>query len=353
MYICEQIDLLMKNIVFLILLFPFSLTFGQTEYFKIENVSKDSDFAFPIIYSDDSLITLKINTHLQLAELELLKGYERKNIFEKVSVNDGRIYGGRVSILYQILQNTKNVFSVQFDESSCGMTCAYWKIYYNFNPQNGDRYYLQDFFDFNNFETFRTLFAKKRKQKLLEQIKVMDMGEHEKYFLEYMIPAIDDDNYEDFYFTSDSIYVDNFNLMNKNDKFLDLDNITSLAISEITPLLNEFGKSALISAHKLSTFISKQEPQLYFGKIDNKYDFVILFKQSYKNNYRGVYAYQKYGLGIFLEGELIKDEYKFEEKNDDFKTTGEISFKKVNNELIGIWSNKNKIKTMSLKAKRQ
>ena len=129
MYICEQIDLLMKNLVFLILLFPFSLTFGQTEYFKIENVSKDSDFAFPIIYSDDSLITLKINTHLQLAELELLKGYERRNIFEKVSINDGRIYGGRVSILYQILQNTKNVFSVQFDESSCGMTCAYWKIY--------------------------------------------------------------------------------------------------------------------------------------------------------------------------------------------------------------------------------
>lgn len=349
---CNQRNDNMKKIVFLIFVFSYSLTFGQTEYIKVENVSKDTNFAFPIVHSDDRLIELKINTHLQLAELELLKGHEKNNIFEKISFDYGKICG-KVSISYQIPQNTKNVFSVKFDEYSCGLSCNYWVRYYNFNPQNGDRYDLQDFFELDNFETFRKLFAKKRKQKLLEQIKIIDMGKDTTYFLEYMLPAINDDDYEEFYFTSDSIYVDNFNLLNKNDKFLDLDNITSLAISEIIPLLNEFGKSALISANKLSTFISKQEPQLYFGKIDNKYDFVMLFKHSYTNNYYGVYAYQKYGLGIYLEGELINNEYQFKENNDDFETIGEINFKKVNNELIGIWSNKNKTKTLNLKAIRQ
>ena len=233
------------------------------------------------------------------------------------------------------------------------MTCAYWVRYYNFNPQNGDRYYLQDFFDAENFTVFQRLLAEKRKQKLIAQVEHLEMGKDTAYFLEYMLPAIDNDNLEEFYFTKDSIYVDNENLLNKHDKFLDINHVTAIAISKIGPLLNEFGESALISANNLSDFVSNQEPQLYFGQIDDKYDFVMLFKPYYENEYYGVYAYLKYGIGINLDGKLTNNQYEFNEENDGSETTGEITFKKENNQLIGTWSSKGSSESITFKAKRK
>ena len=99
----------MKNLFILILTSSLQLTFGQTADLTIENVKKEADFSFPIIRSSDSLIEFKINTHLQLAELELIRGHEKTDIFEKVSFNNGTIYGGKVDISYRELQNTRNV----------------------------------------------------------------------------------------------------------------------------------------------------------------------------------------------------------------------------------------------------
>lgn len=112
---------------------------------------------FPIVSCKDSLVMEKINTFLQLSELNLLKGKEKKHIFEGVfqeEDNTNSIAQGKVVMNYNILSNTKNNFSFKLDETYQGATIDTRRAYYNFNPQNGDIYYWQEFFDDTNRKKF-------------------------------------------------------------------------------------------------------------------------------------------------------------------------------------------------------
>lgn len=111
---------------------------------------------FPIVSCKDSLVIEKINTFLQLSELNLLKGKEKKHIFERVfhEEDNHSIAQGKVVMNYDLFSNTKNNFSFRLDETYLWATTEYWRAYYNFNPQNGDIYYWQEFFDDTNRKKF-------------------------------------------------------------------------------------------------------------------------------------------------------------------------------------------------------
>lgn len=338
----------MKNLLLLFFTFISSYAFSQGPYLSIVPISHNRVFNFPIIHAEDSLTAFKINTHLQLAELDLLKGKERGHIFEQVMIDDGRIYGGKKGIAYYTLQNTSRNLSIRFRQSSCGMTCTYWQEYYNFNPQNGDRYFLQDFFSPSQFQVFKKQLTKNRKQQAISQIDPSDT-----YLLNDLLLSIEEDLLKNFYFSNDSIYVDGEHLLSKNAKFLGLDLITAIAISDIQLLLNDFGKSALITGEDLAQFSAQQEPQLYMGKISGKYDIVLLFRHYDDSRYVGTYAYLRYGLGINLDGKLTEDRYWLSELNEDFEVISQLVFTKKNGELFGMWANKDCTKKLLLKAKKK
>lgn len=327
------------NLISLILLH--FCVIGQSNFFKIKNISKDDSFSFPLFSGENNYVLNKINIHLQLSELDLLVGAEKKDIFEIVSFDYGTIYGGKKSMVYDVLANNSKNLSLRFWQSSCGATCYYWVKYYNYNTQNGDLYVLNDFFAPLNWYNFKRYVDVKRientKKKLTE---LKRLGVNIKPFL-WIYESIKNDDLTDFYFDNDSIYFDDENLFSKNDKFDGLQNITGIAIKDIKQWLNEFGNSALLTGKELKTFVSSFEPQLYNGSIGNQYEFFMLFRSSYSNEFIGNYAYKKHGKGIQLRGEIIDSTFHFKEKNNDFQDVATIIFQKIESSLTGYWQDNN------------
>jgi len=336
----------MKRYLTIILIIVCANAIGQNDYLKIEKVSKGEDFSFPVIHADVELVQEKINILLQLSELDLIKGKEEKNIFEIVRSDDVSIHAGKVYMGFHILNNTRKNLAIKFVQGSCGMTCANWVCYYNFNPQNGDRYALQDFFTDSNFTAFKNYITPIRQQKIKKQIdelkKTEETGFEEiKYLEEYLYGYIEEDDLNDFYFTSDSLFFDNYNLLYKNDKYLyDFNHLTGIPIKDIQYLLNDFGKSALLTGENLKNFQSMAEPQLYEGTIGNKSEFYLLFRNEYENNFDGIYAYKKYGKAIDLEGKFKDSQYSFIEYNDNYEEIADITFEKDKTTLTGYWQNR-------------
>ncbi|CAA9222506.1 MAG: hypothetical protein AVDCRST_MAG56-481 [uncultured Cytophagales bacterium] len=313
-------------------------SFGQMGFLPIQNVSAGKQFRFPVVSGTPPAVPEKINAYLQLAELDLLKGSEQQHIFEKVAADNGTIYGGKVSIAYEVLTNTRQNLAIRLTQSSCGATCAYWVRYYNFNPQNGDRYFVPDFFPAANLERLRQIITPRRQANLRKQIKALvASGEDAAHLEKYIYDYIGRDNLEDFYFTKDSIFFDNENLLSKNDKFYGLDNVTGFSVAEIKHLLNACGRSALLTGAQLAGFRSGTEPQLYEGRVGGSAAFYLLFRHDYQNKYRGSYAYKKYGRAIYLEGEQTGAEYSFSEKDANHDETARIQFRKDGLALKGYW----------------
>ena len=341
-----------KTILALLLPLYSAALAAQTSFSSIQNISIE-DFDFPVVTTANKEAGEKINIHLQLSELGLIKGYEKKNIFEKVTFNNGTIYGGKVFITYSVLQNTNRNLGIKFTESSCGATCAYWVQYYNFNPQNGDRYFIQDFFNPEDLKRFQSIIIPRRKEKIQKQIKeLIAAGEELEHLNEYIYIAIEEDDFDDFYFTSDSIFFDNENLLNRHDKVWDLDHITGFSIGEIKHLLNPFGQSALLTGTGLESYQSTIEPQLYEGKIGSAAEFYLLFRNDYEKSYSGTYAYKKYGKAINLYGKETNGKYELKEQNDDFDEVATITFQKEKSNLSGFWTN-NKNKKLIFTATRK
>lgn len=332
----------------------FCLTaWAQAEYSTITKVTGGASYAFPIVSNPNKKATDKINIHLQLAELEIITGNATKDMFAQAAIDDGTIYGGKEAISYTVLENSNTNLALKLDESACGMTCAYWVRYYNFNPQTGDRYALQDFFSPANFEVFKKRMTPIRVAKLKAQIDTLNISEEgdPSNLASYIYDSIAEDDYEDFYFTKDSLSFDNDNLVNKNDKFFSLDHTTTIDLASIASLLNEYGKAAMLTGTSLATYTAVAEPQLYEGTIGTL-PIYLLFRPTYDNHYEGIYAYKKYGTAITLDGEYNNNLYVFQEMNKYFKEIATFSFTKTPTGLKGSWTDKKK-KSLPLNAKRK
>lgn len=338
-------------LTFLVLTFA-NIVNGQTNYFEFKT-AKNNEFSFPIFYrAADTTTTRNINQLLQLSELELLDGYQKNNIFEKVSIDNGTIYGGKVEISFTMLSNNSKVLSMTFNESSCGATCAYWVRYYNFNSGNGDLVQLKDYFTPDGFINFNKKVLKKRTAKFKNEIMEVDSTERE--YLLGVLGCYESDGLEDYYIKDTTVFIDGENCLSKNQKFYGLDMITKFNLAEFKNYLNDYGKAVFgITKNSVAKYHSNELPQLFEGSIDSSLQILLILNHGYQNKMRGVYAYLKYGRGIYLEGELNNKELNLTENTDNFDENGYISATFDGNNIIGTWTNKNKSKTLKLVAKRR
>lgn len=321
-----------------------------------------TDFSFPVFSkSSSSYATKKINQTLQISELEILKGFEEKSIFERISYDGGGIYGAKVSIGFKVYDNNSKVLSVKLDESSCGATCAYWVKYYNFNSGNGDLIQLKDLFTEKGFEKFFAFATRRRIAQLQKEIRKLHPSERGDF--EGITGSYKADDLTDFYIKNNDLYIDGENSFSKNQKFasVEIKRISRFKPSEFNSYLNDYGKSLFgTSNNVVKKYRSNVLPQLFQGKIGNQ-TVVMVLNTGYENEIKAEYIYSKYGKGIYLEGKINANELSLTEKLPKPNETGFINY--VDNGFIkakfdgqnitGNWTSGDKTNTYELKLTRK
>lgn len=354
-------------IFYIVLLIIFSLNnlFAQNNYFLIDSVEDTNNvtssesvyFSFPVLKCDvDSKVADKINIHLQLSELGLIKGHEKNNIFERVrydkpSTFEDDYHNGKMDILFQIFKNDNKVLSIKLNESGCGATYSSWIQYYNFNSGNGDLIQLSDLFTDQGYTEFRKKIISKRTETFIKDLDLI-ISDDKDYFID-ILDRIKDDDLNDFYFSGDSIIIDGENCLYKYEKTEDYNMVSSYALKEFQDYLNEYGKVLFyLSNEKINKFRSKSIPQLFSGFIDEKYPIMMIFSNNNNNDISGQYMYLKHGIGIELRGTIENNTLNLTEYDDDNDVTGYIKAEYDNEKIFGTWKNKELTKTLKISLKR-
>jgi hypothetical protein len=376
-----------KLAAFLIVLAYCSSSYGQTKYFTYKNYKiqpdmyrreyyegkaftsnlgkpETDDFSFPIFSNpSNKYAATKINQMLQISELEILKGFETESIFERVSYDGGGIYGGKVGISFKVQNNNDKVLSVEFNESSCGATCAYWIKYYNFNSGNGDLVQLTDLFTKTGYQKFFEFVTKRRVAELKREIiKRVKPDERENY--SNIIDCYEKDDLEDYYIKNNLLYIDGENCFHKGQKFDGIETVSKFKPAEFKKYLNPYGKSLFsVTKDSIKKYRSNALPQLFQGTIAGQNILLVLDIDYFAefNEARAEYVYSKYGKGIFLEGKINNTELSLTEKLPKATDTGFIN--SVDNgfikaefdgqKIIGTWTNADKTITHKLSLKRR
>jgi hypothetical protein len=291
----------MKWISSFVLIFAVTFSAHANGYFSVQKVSKGRDFSFPILKNRTQVGT-KINQFLQLSELGSLAGPQSRRLFDRVSIDDSTIYGGKVEIKFKTHINNEKLISFGFTNASCGATCAYWVTYHTFNSQNGDRIALRDLFTESGYKRFSKLVSKERTRKFRSEVKRHVEADKREMVLA-AVGSIEADELEDFAIGNGSILIDGENCLSKNDKFYGIDMKMRFALRSFKSHLNDFGrivfglKKGTIGRHR-----SDSLPQLFAGKVNGRSPFVAVLLNQDHGEVTGIYAYLKYRKGIFLTG---------------------------------------------------
>jgi hypothetical protein len=228
------------------ILFFFSILFtaqGQQPYFKIDTLTlKPEGLSFPILNNAaDSSACRKINHVLQLSELHLLFGQQKKNAFEKITSKKANHYVSGMS--FKIATNNSRMFSVSFSESGDPIV-EWWSTYYNFNSVNGSTITLSNLFNVKGYADFKKMVNEQRTSQLL---KFLNSGK-DSIVVNYKQQLLDNFQKDDLshFIMKDSSVVIYLNGMSVNKyDFLYLKNniVGIINLSEFRNLLNEYGKS--------------------------------------------------------------------------------------------------------------
>jgi len=324
---------------------------SQSPYFRIKTITHNQ-LHFPVITDagTNRSVVEKINQNLQLSELELLNGFQTKNIFEKASYNDGTIYGGKTDMTDSIYTNNDRILSIGFDEASSGMTTAYWTRYYNFNSGNGDLIQLSDLFTSSGYKIFLRHVENKSTSKLRSQLKENDQPDST---WDEVITTIGKLNLDDFYIKGKTIFIDGDNLLSKGQKGFDLDMLVKFDLTEFKEYLNDYGKCVFnLNNNSIAKYRSKSLPQLFSGSLGNQ-PILLIIRPLYRDSYDGIYCFQKKGKGINLKGTIHKANIKFVEWKGINGNYAHITGKIKQDSIIANWKNTKTTKHVQLTAYRK
>jgi len=343
----------MRNLFTIIFILSCSYCFGQKNYlpYKMISEGKNSDFRFPIFSdSTDTLTAKKINQLLQLSELQILKGHEKKNIFEVVGPSEGSLIDGMVEITGKVFFNTNKVLSIQFNESSCGGACFYWVNYYNFNTGNGDIIQLRDLFTSEGYNDFYKMVAKKRIAQLHHEVAKLKKEVKDDFDEDITASYYRSDSLKDFYIQDTCLYIDGFNCLPKQDKADGIETVCKFRLSEFVSCLNDYGKCVFnLNQDSIATYhFYNSLPQIFYGTIGTQKVALAFF-----GNGESYYAYLKYGMAIKMYGRLKGNKVELSLKDEDDNNIESIETILNGNQITGVWYNKGKTKSLPVNLLRQ
>ncbi|HTH30317.1 MAG TPA: hypothetical protein VL946_03155, partial [Lacibacter sp.] len=105
---------------------------------------KDRPYIFPLIKAKNNSISNRINNTLCSDFLDVERSQIKKSIFEHAWPNEDNSNPLLSDITYEVLQNSKRIFSISISAEGCGAYCEPFTRYYNFDLQTGKLFNLED-----------------------------------------------------------------------------------------------------------------------------------------------------------------------------------------------------------------
>jgi len=331
---------IMKYYLLVLFIFSFELLFSQTGKVEMKNLKPGfKDYKYPeVFYSANPKVAAKINTFLQIADLEHLPGVFKKHPFEKI-VYGASEYGTSVDFYsWKQFKTTKNILSFSTEGEASGAYPEGFESFHNFDLRTGNPILLKTLFTKTAVTQLEKVLNQKVKNTIEDYLKTIRPVTKEKnpvkgdeanldeqvQMYEECLDGLQSGNiaYYEFYSKQDSITFVRGRCSNHANRALDeLDKYyISFSCKEISKYLSPFGKQ-LIEDSKINSMLSGPEGKMFKGKINDKYPIsLIIHKINEDGSLSLQYWYDKVKLPIEWRGQfknnhfsLTEDDYHSEE----------------------------------------
>jgi len=338
-----------KKIVLFLLIS--GLSFSQQKNLIIKDLMpKSEDSVFPVVsYAEKPLVENKINTFLQVDQLEYIPG-STGNPFKLVSTGKTSYSNYVYFYSWKKLETPKNILSIALDGEASGAYPEGFSIWKNFDLRTGNFINAQDLFQPGSVKTVENLIQKSIKKEVndfLVQLKsdknpseeVLDqIAIYEDCFTDFTLDGIE------YYFGKDKITFIAGRCSNHAMRALDeLDShVVQFPYKDLEKYWSSYAKNLLSGSEKVDK--TSFDNKLYKGKIDGKYPITVLIDKVYEDgSFSAKYWYDKNKKLIEWDGKIkgnhisiIENDYYSEETNQwVFRALVEAELK--GNTMVGTW----------------
>ncbi|MCT2562601.1 hypothetical protein [Chryseobacterium herbae] len=320
---------------------------------KINNLQPVSEsHTFPVIsYSGKPLVENKINTFLQVSELEYVPN-SGGNPFKRASTATNS-YSNYVDYYsWEKLETPENILSIAMDGEASGAYPEGFLIWKNFDLRTGDFINAKDLFLPDVVKTVESL-IKKRVKKEIDDFLIKLKSEknpsdevqeqiaiYEGCYTEYGLEDIE------YYFGKDKLRFIAPRCSNHATRALDDlgSHVVEFSYKDLEKYWSPYAKNLLNGSEKSeeTSFTNK----LYKGKIDGKYPITVLIKRVYiDGSLSAVYWYDKNKKLIEWNGNMkgnhisITESEYYSEEARQWMLTGFVEADLKGNKITGTWQN--------------
>ncbi|WP_265429568.1 hypothetical protein [Chryseobacterium sp. YIM B08800] len=336
---------------FLFFLLISGLSFSQQKNLKITDLQpKSEDFAFPkVSYAEKPLVENKINTFLQVNQLEYIPGSVGS---PSKLVSTGKTSYSNYVYFYswEKLETPKNILSIAINGEASGAYPEGFDIWKNFDLRTGNVINAKDLFQPNSIKTVEGLIQKNIKKEVNDFLaalkseknpseEVLDqIAIYEDCFTNFTLDGIE------YYFAKDKIRFIAGRCSNHAMRALDElgSHVVEFPYQDLEKYWSSYAKNLLSGSEKVDK--TSLDNKLYHGKIDGKYPITVLIDKIYDDgSFSAKYWYDKNKKLIEWNGKLkgnhisiIENDYYSEETNQwIFRALVEADLQ--GNKISGTW----------------
>ncbi|NOQ72693.1 MAG: hypothetical protein GQ574_11855 [Crocinitomix sp.] len=348
-----------RHFYILLTIFFSNVIFSQNSEIIIEDLKPAyNENVFPTIsYSINSQIEAKLNTLLQLENLEHLPNCFKINPFEKVAYDQERDYGSVHFYGYEKTITPDNILGLMLRGEATGAYSETFEIYYNFDLRTGNKINLNEFLTKNGINAL----TNKLNQEVRNTIEafvasVKENPSDDEDFVNEQLDLyttclegveLNSIAYYTYYFEKDSITFVRGRC--SNHAMRAIDDLGSFKIkfsyNDIAEYSSKYAKGLLNGETKIYQ-LESPEGKFYKGKIDNKYPITVLISQVHTDNSLHIqYWYDKYKTPIEWNGNFLNNHFSlieydaYDEEKQKWVKKAAIEADLIANKIIGTWTN--------------
>ncbi|KPE51960.1 hypothetical protein [Chryseobacterium indologenes] len=328
------------------------LSFSQQKNVKISNLQPASENRyFPLVsYTDKPAVAQKINTLLQVDQLEYVPGVGG-NPFALVSGGENANYV--LFYNWEKMDTPKNILSIAMEGETSGAYPESFYLWKNFDLRTGNLINARDLFRPDAVKTIESLIQKRVRKEINDFIIrlkaepeqtdeiLSQIGLYEGCYTDYTLAGIG------YYFKTDKIKFITERCSNHAMRALDelAEHVIEFSYKDLDKYLSPYAKSLLNGSDVVEK--TSLQNKLYKGKIDGKYPITVLIKEVYGNknesSVAAVYWYDKNKKLIEWHGKLkdnhislTENDY-YSEETRQWMLKGFVEADIKGNEISGTW----------------